>query len=335
MKFLICGLGSIGQRHYRNLKLLGQKDIIVFRTGKGQHDFIAEFISEFKPVVYTDLKTALSQKPCAVFVTNPTSQHLAVALRAAKAGSHLFIEKPLAHKLTGLGSLLSEIKRRNLVSYVAYNLRFHPLLAEVKEWLDNAQEFGRAVSVHASLGELVIDWHPWEDYRRSYACRKDLGGGVVLTQSHEIDYLRWLFGPIVSVNAVGGKLSDLDIDVDDVAKVLFKFKSGAVGSLDIDYLRRPPRRELEVITTKGVISWDYFGGRAEFKPISVGDNGIVITEPDGFERNTMYLLELENFLGCIQKNKQPQNSLDEGVDVLKIILAVKKSMIANGRTVMV
>jgi predicted dehydrogenase len=327
MKFLICGLGSIGQRHYKNLVSLGYKDIVVFRTGKGSSSFVDRFIKEFKPVIFTDLNKSLSQKPDVVFVTNPTSQHVSVAYKAAKAGCHVFIEKPISNSLKDVGKLVKEIKKQKLVSYVAYNFRFHPLLNTLKKWLNNTKIFGKVISFHATLGERVTDWHPWEDYRSSYACSKDLGGGAVLTQSHEIDYIHWLFGPIGYIDAIGGKLSDLDIDVEDTVKVILRLKSGIVGSLDLDFLRRPPERKLEVITTKGKIVWDFYGKSLKFIPLNLKASEVCILEPESFERNSMYLDELKHFIKIVSSKKETINPVKENVNTLSTLISIRKFII--------
>lgn len=333
MKFLICGLGSIGQRHFRNLKSLGENDLIVFRTGKGNTDFVDRFAAEYRPMIFTDLTEALAAKPDAVFITNPTSRHIDVALTAAKAGCDLFIEKPIADSWDGVTELQTEVNRRGLVTYIAYNLRFHPLLLRIGDWLADEDKFGRTISFHAEMAERVTDWHPWEDYHTSYACRRDLGGGVVLTQSHEFDYLYWLFGAVSQIGAMGGQLSDLGIEVEDVAKVIMKFRSGAAGSLDIDYIKRPPKRSLEIVTTRGRIFWDYFGKTASFIPLDPKEIKLVVGEPDGFERNSTFLEETQSFIRCVRERTPTINPIEQGLEVLRIILGVKESL-ETGRLLM-
>ena len=326
MKFLICGLGSIGQRHFRNLKSLGEDDIVVFRTGKGSADFVERFVNEYKPTIFTDLAESLAAKPDAAFIANPTSRHTGAALVAARAGCHLFIEKPIADSWDGVVELETEIKQRDLVTYIAYNLRFHPLLVKIKQWLEDKELIGRVVSFHAEMAERVTDWHPWEDYHASYACRRDLGGGVVLTQSHEFDYLYWLLGAVSQVYAIGGSLGDLGIEVEDVAKVIMKFTSGVTGSLDIDYLKRPPKRSLEIVTTKGRIFWDYYGKTVSFIPLDPKESKLVVDEPYGFERNSTFLEETRSFIKCVQGRTLTINPLEQGLEVLKVILSVKESL---------
>jgi predicted dehydrogenase len=323
MKFLICGLGSIGQRHYRNLKALGENDILVYRSGKGTNqDFVQKFVNEFQPQIVTDLSQALKEKPDVALLSNPTSYHVPVALEAAKAGCHLFIEKPLSHSLEGLEDLQNVATEKKLVTYVAYNLRFHPTLVDLKKCLASG-EYGKPISFHAEMGERVTEWHPWEDYRTSYATRKDLGGGVILTQSHEMDYLCWLFGPVKDVASFGGKLSDLDIDVEDVAKILFRFESGMVGSLDIDYLKKPPKRSLEIVTTTGRFYWNYFTEEIKFIAL---DGSEPFKKIQHVERNVTFQTQLETFLACVKQGKQTENSLSEGIRVLKTTLAIKKAL---------
>lgn len=324
MRFLICGLGSIGQRHYANLRKLGYEDIIVFRTGKGNKDFVEKFIDEWKPKIFTDLGEALKERPKATFITNPTSLHVSTAWEAAMAGCDLFIEKPLSSNLNKeVMELYLRVFSAKLVAYVGYNFRFHPLLLEIKNWIKQGL-IGKVVSAHAEMCERVTGWHPWEDYRESYACRKELGGGVLLTQSHELDYLCWLFGPPKEVHGFAEKLSDLEMDADDVAKVIIKFYFGVIASVNLDYVQVPPRRKLEIIGTTGKIVCDYNAAQLNLytnSPDAVPTR--IISLPNGFERNDMYLDELKHFIDCVKNRKEPINDISQAFQVLKIAEAIK------------
>lgn len=326
MKFLICGLGSIGKRNLENLEKLkiSCENILIFRTNKGTKDFgdkLLESHNHLHPV-FINLKEALNQKPDVAFIMNPTSLHIPAALEAANAGCHLFITKPLSNSLNGMEDLKQKVKDNHLTAYVAYQLRFHPLLRQIKHWLDE-KKIGKIISASAELSERVTDFHPWEDYRISYASRKDLGGGPVLSFSHEIDYLYWLFGKPKWVFGAGGKLSDLEIDVEDISVSIIQFPNVLV-SLHLDYLKRPAKRFLEIIGEKGRIYWDYFGKKADLIPLE--GEPITIEEPANYERNTMHIEELKHFLDCVNNKKEPSVGLDEGEDVLKICLAIKESM---------
>ncbi len=225
MKFLIAGLGSIGRRHFRNLIALGEKDIILLRTRKATlpDDELAGYPVE------TDIHEALKKhKPDAVLVANPTALHLDIAIPAAKAGCAILLEKPISNSTERLDELQPAVTKNGAKVLVAFQFRYHPGLLQAKKLIIDG-EIGRVVSAHVHFGEYLPAWHPWEDYRQGYAARADLGGGVVLTQCHSLDYLPWLVGEVKSVWGMMDKISDLEVDVDDTAKIGLRFVSGAMG----------------------------------------------------------------------------------------------------------
>ncbi len=330
MKVLICGLGSIGKRHMENLEVLGFKceDILIFRTGKGSSTFGNEVLTKHgnKHPIFHDLQKALEERPEIAIISNPTSLHVTTAIEAAEAGCHIFMEKPLSHNLQNVYTLLETLKSNKKFGFMAHNLRFHPLLMVAKQWLDELR-IGKVVSISAEMSERVTDWHPWEDFRTSYATRSDLGGGVVSAQCHEIDYLYYLFGKPEWVFAAGGELGDLNIGVEDTAKIIMSFDRKIIASLHVDYLKKPARGFLEITGTKGRIYWDYFNSTLQLIPI-VG-NPIVIDDwvrADRTWKAETYLSELGYFLSCITSNIPPSPDLNDGKNVLEIIMAIKQSV---------
>jgi len=187
VKFLIGGLGSVGRRHLRNLIKLGERDILLYRTHRST---LPEAELAGFPVE-TDLRTALQHKPDAVIVSNPTALHMDVAIPAARAGCHLFLEKPVSHSLDGLDELDNALCEGGGRLLVGFQFRFHPGLQRLSRLLAEGV-IGRPLSARACWGEYLPGWHPWEDYRQSYSARPELGGGVILTLCHPFDYLRWL-----------------------------------------------------------------------------------------------------------------------------------------------
>jgi len=236
MKYLIAGLGSIGRRHLRNLMALGEKEIVLLRS---HHATLPDDELQGYPVE-TDLQQALmTHSPDAVIVANPTSLHLDVAIPAAEAGCSLLLEKPISHSWERITELQSAVKRGGSKVLVGFQFRFHPGMMRAKQ-LIMAGEIGRIISSHVHFGEYLPAWHPWEDYRKGYAARADMGGGVVLTQCHSLDYLPWLVGRVGSVWGFTAKLSDLEVDVEDTAKIGLRFENGALGSIHLDYNQQPP-----------------------------------------------------------------------------------------------
>lgn len=316
---LIAGAGSIGRRHLKNLQALGHKKFVLYRTGKSTlpDDETRDILTEY------DLARALAHKPIATIVANPTALHMPVALAAARAGSHLFLEKPISHTLDGISGLRRWVKDSGLIVMTGFHFRFHPGLQQVKRLLEK-NKIGPVVSVQAHWGEYLPGWHQWEDYRQSYAAKKKLGGGVLLTLCHPFDYLRWLIGDVTSVSAVVGRNGGLEIDVEDTADVLLNFASGAIGNVHLDYLERPDEHYLRVVGQSGVIHWDNSDGLVKWQTQSSG-KWEKLPVPDAFERNTMYISEMRHFLSCITGGGQPLCTLSDGVEALRIVLAAKQS----------
>ncbi len=320
MKWLIAGLGSIGRRHLRNLLTLGEKDILLYRT---HHSTLPDDeISHFP--VETDLTAALSHKPDAVIIANPTSEHMHTAHAAANAGCHLFIEKPLADRMSEDVEKLEEaIRSAELKTLVGFQFRFHPVLMRLKTVLSE-NCLGRVYSFRVHWGEYLPGWHPWEDYRISYAARKDLGGGVVNTLCHPVDYVRWLFGEVESLSAVTGHVSDLEIDVEDLAEITLKFQNGCVGSIHLDYYQRPPSHWIEIIAERGHVRWDNETGAAKIYRAE-DQSWELVHPPEGFERNDLFLAELRHFIELITNGGEPRCSLTDGIRALELTEAIHAS----------
>lgn len=319
MKYLFVGLGSIGQRHLRNLRNKTDETIMAYRSTQKN---ISELNSEYNIISYDNFDKALAEKPDAVFITNPTSLHLPFALKAARKGCHLFIEKPISCSLDGLDELFSIVEKNKLICYVGFNLRFHPNLIKIKELLTK-KKIGRVLFARIQVGQYLPDWHPHEDYRNGYSARKDLGGGVLLTLIHELDYAYWLFGEIESVCAYLGKLSSLEIDVEDTASIIMKTRENAFLEIHLDYIQKPQVRTCEIVGEDGRIEWDYF--KNEVKLSLNKDESPVSYKEDKFERNDMYEDEMEHFLKCIKNKGQVKITPQEVKNVMRTVEAIKKS----------
>ena len=170
MKTLIAGFGSIGRRHLNNLRALGETDFVLLRS---HHSTLPDDDIKGLPVE-TTIEAALTHKPDAVIISNPTALHLGVAIPAARAGCSILMEKPVSHSMERIDELQTALKKGSGKILVGYQFRYHPGLRQIKSWL-NEDKIGRVVSSRAHWGEYLPGWHPWEDYRQSYAARADLG----------------------------------------------------------------------------------------------------------------------------------------------------------------
>ncbi len=325
MKFLIAGLGSIGRRHLRNLIALGESDILLYRTHQSTlpDDELANFPT------FTKLEEALAQQPDAVIISNPTACHLDVALPAAIAGCHLLLEKPISNiKDERVDALERVVRERGIQILVGFQFRFHPILMQLQEILSQGQ-MGRAYSFRCHWGEYLPNWHPWEDYRDSYAARKDLGGGVVNTLCHPLDYVRWLFGEVQSLTAVTGRISDLEIDVEDVAEMTLNFLNGTVGSIHLDYYQQPTAHWIEIACEKGLLRWDNATGGAKIYSIEEAQ-WRDINPPADFERNDLFLAEMQHFVNLVAGNAESRCSLADGIQALALTEAVHSAADKHG-----
>jgi len=331
MKFLIAGLGSIGRRHFRNLIALGEKDIVLLRTHKATlpDDELAGYPVE------TDIHEALiNHKPDAVIVANPTSLHLDIAIPAAEAGCAILLEKPVSDSLDRLDVLQQAAQKSGSKILVGFQFRYHPTLNKARE-LIQAGAIGKVLTVHAHWGEYLPQWHPWEDFRQSYAARADLGGGVIRTLTHPLDYLRYLIGDLESLWSFNGHISQLELDVEDVAEIGLKFSNGAIGGVHLNYVQRPPRHTLEIVGTDGTLSWDNTDGVLQLQqfPASFGsysDNppaSVIQTfsPPEGFDRNQLFLMQTRHFIETARGESEPVCSLEDGIMALSLALAAKES----------
>ncbi len=341
MRFLFAGLGGIGQRHLRNLRTIRgdsvevrawrQRGLKTTLTEQLQVEAGANVEERYAVRVVPELVPALESADV-VFVCNPTRAHVPVALAAARAGCHLFVEKPVSDSWDGIDELIELARERRLVTFVGYQLRFHPLMIRLQE-LVRERAVGNFLAVRAEVGEYLPGWHRYEDYRSMYASRRELGGGVILSQIHELDYLYSLFGMPRRIFALGGHLSRLEIDVEDVASVSLEFfvdRHLLPGHLLQDYLQRPPARTCVVVGDAGKIV-------ADFNAVTLnrwdekGELVETLSLPD-YRRNDMFLDELKHFLSCIEEGQSPLIPLSEGVQSLRMALAARDS-VETGRVI--
>lgn len=319
MKFLIAGLGSIGRRHLRNLVELGEEDILLYRTHQAT---LSDADLDAYPAV-TDLQEAIEQKPDAVIISNPTALHVGVAIPCAKAGCALFLEKPLSTSMEGLHELNRSLQATGKPALVGFQFRFHPAFQQIARWIRDGV-IGRVISSNVYWGEYLPDWHPWEDYRLSYSARKELGGGVVLTLCHPIDYLRWLLGEVCEISAFVGKISDLELEVEDAAEITMRHASGALSHIHLDYYTRPKIHTLEISGSNGAIVWDEASNETRY--FSDAEKRWIAFRPSqDFERNDLFLAEMRHFLAVLKNQEEPQCLFSDGIRVQEIIMSAYQS----------
>ncbi len=310
---LIVGLGSIGRRHLASLRKLGVTDVIACRSGDGPGT-----PDDVRSV--SNFDAAFAAHPDCAIIANPTSEHLPAALACAAAGCDLFIERPVADGLAGLEELEFEVQRRQLVTFVGYNLRFDPVVVAARDALRSGT-IGKVLSARLWVGQYLPDWYPGRDYRAMYVARGELGGGMLLTLSHEIDYAFWLLGGAKNVVAVLSQPSALEMNADSLAEVIMLMDGGALCSVHLDGLRRTASRGFDIVGENGSLCGDLVRRTLHLElPGSAGGAALPLpTVPDVYEE------EMSHFLSCVRSRKVTRNPLSEGVAVMRILAAAKRS----------
>ncbi len=314
-KILVVGAGSIGQRHIKNLKALGVDNLAVvdpvIKNGKAQPF-----------TVFAGLKEALKENWSAVFICSPSSTHLKIALEVAKRQIPMFIEKPISHTLAGLARLQNLAKSIKPIM-IGYNIDFHPQFKKIQAILKE-KTLGKIWGVRAEFGYYLPDWRVNSDYSKSYSAKKELGGGILLDDIHEINSVYNLFGPVKKTFGLLEKQSDLKINTEDYVEIILWFENGMIGQIHMDYLQRDYSRHLKIIGEKGILIWDLKKAKIDLYS-SVSRKWKTIDKINDFDWNTTYLEEAREFLKCLKTKKNPQSDLNRGIETLKIALAVKES----------
>ena len=271
-----------------------------------------------------DLEQGLARNPDIVFVTNPSSKHMDIALASADAHANIFIEKPLSHNTERVDELRALIKKNNLVVQVGYQTRFHPCYKDVQLAFTEAR-YGQLISAGFEWGTYLPEHHPYEDYRLGYAADNSLGGGVILGLIHEIDLIHGFFGFPKTISAIGGKLSSLDMAVDDTVSVLMGFEAGnriVPVSLFLSYAQKYETRTFRIQFEDALLVCDLISNSV----VSYGLKGKILFQKEYgiIDRNQIFKDELIEFIKAVKRKDPSEKSLRDGIDTLSIALKIRE-----------
>ena len=318
MKVLIIGYGSIAKRHIDNLISLTNCQIVVCTKQKQDN-----FLKKRNCIVISSIIKCIKEKPDIAFITNETKFHVNTAIRLAKFGIPLFIEKPLSNSMNRVNELESIVKEKRIVTMVGCNLRFHPCIKRLKK-LISSNKIGEIISVHSENGSFLPDWHPYENYTKGYAGRVDLGGGVTLTNIHEIDYLYWLFGNVKEVYSIVRKLSNLQITADDFSLMLIQFKNKIIANIHLNFFEKPSSRYCKIIGNNGIIFCNLITNEIKIYSCKKKKWSKEL-KLKKYDYNDMYVEEIRHFLNCVRTKKMTINSVSNSIHSLQVVLSAKKS----------
>lgn len=311
MKILVVGFGSIGKRHIMNLqKISDELNIEVFDEDQTKLEEIEKL-----GVKIANQNSIDSEQYDCVLICTPPITHVDLAERALKSNSNVFIEKPLSYNLERLDELIQLRNEKNLLVFVGYSFRFNKGLNHVKKMVEE-QKFGKILHVSSYFGQFLPDWRPNQDFKESYTLKKELGGGIVLDSSHEMDYLTWIFGKPESIQSNYVSTDILPSNAEAICDVILKFSNNLLATIHVDFIRRKYKRTLEILTENSIIEW------------SLGDNTLKIFDVESNSSknissqetiNDMYVEELKHVIDCIKNHKNSNIiSLENGITTMEL-----------------
>ena len=327
-RILIVGLGSIGQRHFRLAgQLFPNADIRVLRHKS------SETIINSDSGFFYDVQDAITFAPQIVIIANPATFHIQIAQLFAKTGAHLLVEKPLAASLEGVTELIATTHKLSTVLLTGYNFRFLPSLQKFRNLLIEGC-IGKILSVRCEIGQFLPSWRPTSDYRRCVSARYELGGGALLELSHELDYLRWIFGEVDWVIANLSRQSSLELDVEDSAHIILGFMPSVddrrlVGTVNLDFIRHDNTRLCIAIGEQGSLRWNGLTGEVALYKSGATEWRELFRH--AHQRDDSYLAEWDNFIECITEHKAPLVTGLDGLRALEIIAAARQSHESGGK----
>lgn len=304
MKVLIVGLGSIAIKHINALFSI-KKNIKIYALRSNFNK------NNVKGVINIyDLKDSKIIFDFAI-ISNPTHLHFKFIEKLTRLEIPLFIEKPVLHSLNKIDYLTNIIEKKNIITYVACNLRFHPCILYLKSIIQEKQLKVNEVNVYC--GSYLPDWRPNKDFRTFYSAKADEGGGVHLDLFHELDYTTWLFGLPNKSNSLFRSSSTLNITAFDYANYVLEY-STFTASIILNYYRKQSKREIEIVLENNIWTVDLINNNIK------NNTGEYLFIDEKFELNDTYKLQLLYFTNCLIKKKTPMNSFKESLENLKICL---------------
>jgi predicted dehydrogenase len=308
----ILGLGSIGRRHARNLRALGEKVIAFDPSPAARQWFVEEFDRD------ANTREAVLNDADILVVASPSGCHLQDLEDAVSVRRPTLVEKPLGHDFQIARKIVERAEDKAVPIFVAHNLRYRSVLLRARELL-NKGLIGKPIWAHFLCGSWLPDWRPQQDYRTNYAADRE-GGGVIFDVIHEIDLAFHLFGPAELGSAVTARSGLLEINTEDVADIVLRHHGGCQTSLHLDYVTRPRRRLFTIAGTEGILDVDLRTGALR---ATGRDENVVLDEVLPVEPNKEYLDEMEDFLSGLNGRKSPACKAREALAVLDLAVQAR------------
>ena len=330
-RILFIGLGGAGQRHLRLFKenLSDETELIAYRsrnkTPTLNPDFTVNRDSTLEELygvkIYNRFDDAINSSPDLAVIATPSSMHMKYAQLCANNGINIFVEKPLSDSHEGLNNLYKTILNKKIFFQVGFQRRYHPHLNEINNII-KSNGIGAITNSIMTVASYIPFWHPYEDFRDLYACRKELGGGVLLTEIHEFDLCIWYFGEPESVTCVGGTYSKVGLDVEDTVYVTLNYVTFSV-QVNLTFWQKHAERSIFIAGEDGSLSWNQDENTLQLE--NYNNQNTVVKRGKNFTNDLMFELQIQDIISNHSQDNSSMNLLNSSIS-LSIVLAAKKSM---------
>ncbi|OON86193.1 hypothetical protein BXO88_09105 [Oribacterium sp. C9] len=301
MKVLFTAVGSIGSRHIGNLIEICQDmgikvDIDVVRKS---HRVLSD---NLKALINKEIwdETEIAEYYDVVFITDETKSHYENIIKYRDRCSHMFIEKPV---LDDIGYDISVIEpKQGSEYYVACPIRHSRYYEELMKVVKREDVY----SVRIIFSSYMPNWQKGRDYRNSFRCFMNRGGGVDIDSLHEIDYMTSLFGFPKRTFRVAGQYSNLVMDAPDLATYIFEYKDMLI-EMHLDYFGRTNNRRVEFYTKNDVVIVDYNKHIVEHQLLGeIEDFGV---DDRFYQKEMKYFITLINSNGMVENINPISNAI--------------------------
>lgn len=346
----VIGCGKVGHFHAKAYAQLESSEL----TACWNHSLprAEAFAKEYNIRPYDDLEKMVRE--CGVeaaSICTPHPNHAQTAVALAGMGVHIIVEKPLAVSLEDCDAIIAAAESSGVVGATVCQRRFYPPAKRVKQAIEEGR-IGRPI-----LGTVnMLGWRS-TDYYRSDPWRgtwKGEGGGVLVNQApHQLDLLLWYMGEIDSLFGVWGTLNHPELEVDDTAVAVIRFKSGALGNVCVSNSQNPALfgnvrvhgcngASVGVQTDGGAM---FIAGVSGIAEPPVNDLWTVRGEEQMLAKwneedtaffnsvDNMYYFhrkQLEDFLEAVIKGRQPLVSLADGRRTVELFEGIYRSQKTGG-----
>ncbi len=313
---LVCGAGSIGKRHIKNLKFIGE-NVIAWRS---RSNLIGKLKKELRIKVFENLDKALKSSKAVVIATS-TDNHLSIALKALKLGKPIFIEKPISNNYSNIKKFI-KLGKKNIVE-VGHQLRMHPSLIILKKKLDKLPSKS-IMGYRFVMGQNLKQWRNNTDYKKSYSSKYLKGGGALFDLVHQIDLAIWLFGPVENVFANLANRGKLKISADDFTNLVLIHKNGINGQIQLDMVSPCYRGENEIVTNENIFYFNIKNGTLIKK--NKNKEKIISKVSKKFNRNHLFISHMKYFVKRLKNySLDPACSIFDGIASLNVLMAARQS----------